>query len=132
MNSNEPLAKTGPREVFFHLLAIVTLYLSAISFGALLFQYIDRFFPDPLVDYYPRLSGAIRWAIASLVIVFPVYLWLSWTLRREEIRDPARRELKVRKWLLYFTLFVAAVVINGDLVALIYNFLGGDLRCVLF
>lgn len=124
----EPTAKTGPREVFMHLLAIITLYISAISFGTLLFSYVDRFFPDPLIEYYPRgVPGAIRWAIASLIIVFPAYAWLSWVVRRDEAAEPARRELKVRKWLLYFTLFAAGAVIIGDLVALIYNFLGGDL-----
>src|SRR5438132_4874360 len=30
------------------------------------------------------------------------------------------------KWLIYLTLFVAALIIIGDLVSLIYNFLGGD------
>ncbi|MBI4132498.1 MAG: hypothetical protein HY473_00155 [Candidatus Sungbacteria bacterium] len=110
-----------------HLLAIVALYISAVSFGTLLFNYIDRFFPDPLVPYYASLSNAVRWAIASLLIVFPVYGWVSWVLRRDEARDPAKRELRIRKWLLYFTLFAAAVVIIGDLVAVIYNFLGGDL-----
>src|SRR3989344_7048423 len=121
----EPTIKTGPREVFMHLLSIATLYLSAIAFGTLLFQYIDYFFPEPLVDYPQQLSGAIRWAIAALIIVFPVYVWLSWTLRRDEEREPARREMRIRRWLLYFTLFAAAGVLIGDLVALIYNFLGG-------
>lgn len=127
MNSNNGLSKSGPKDVFTHLLAIVTLYISAVSFGALIFQYIDRFFPDPLVDLYAYPSGAIRWAIASLVVVFPVYVWLSWTLRRDEVRNPEKRELKIRKWLLYFTLFAASAVIIGDLIMLIYNFLGGDL-----
>lgn len=110
-----------------HLLAIVTLYLSAVGFGTLLFQYINLVFPDPLVDSALRASGAIRWALASLVIVFPVYIWLSWTLGRELERAPEKRGLRIRKWLLYFTLFAAAVVIIGDLVALLYTFLGGDL-----
>ena len=127
MNSTDSTIKSGPKDVFTHLLAIITLYISAISFSALIFQYIDRFFPDPLVDIYAYPSGAIRWAIASLVIIFPVYVWLSWTLRRDDTRNPEKRELKIRKWLLYFTLFAASAVIIGDLIALIYNFLGGDL-----
>lgn len=120
-------AKAGPRDVFLHLLAVVTLYLAAVSFGGLLFSYIDRFFPDPLTDHPGVVSQGIRWAVSLLVIVFPVYLWLSWRLAREVTTHPEKRELRIRKWLLYFTLFAAAAIILGDLVALIYNFLGGDL-----
>lgn len=119
--------KSSPRDVFLHLLGIVTLYISAVSFGTLLFQYVNRFFPDALVDMYSSPSGSIRWAIASLLIVFPVYVWLSWFLQRDVVAYPEKRELKVRKWLLYFTLFLAAIVIIIDLVVLIYNFLGGEL-----
>ncbi|MBI2055747.1 MAG: hypothetical protein HYT42_02555, partial [Candidatus Sungbacteria bacterium] len=126
-NQEENRAVSSPKDVFMQLLVIIALYISAVSFGLLLFNYIDLWFPDPLVDFYARTSGSIRWALASLTIVFPVYLWLAWTLAREMGRDPAKRELKIRKWLVYFTLFAAAVIIIGDLVTLIYNFLNGDL-----
>lgn len=119
--------KSSPRDVFLHLLAIITLYIAAVSFGALLFQYVDHFFPDILNAPYGSISPAIRWAIASLIIVFPVYIWISWFLGRDQIAHPEKRELRVRRWLLYFTLFLAAIVIIIDLVTLIYNFLGGDL-----
>ena len=42
-------------------------------------------------------------------------------------RDPSKRASKVRKWLTYMTLFVAAGVIIGDLTALVYGLLGGEL-----
>ncbi|MDO8560945.1 MAG: DUF5671 domain-containing protein [bacterium] len=128
MNSdNAGYSKSSPRDVFTHLLAIITLYISAVSFGVLVFQFIDRAFPDVLTDSVSVTSSAIRWAIASLVIVFPVYVLLSWRLAKDVVSYPEKRELKIRKWLLYFTLFLASVVIIGDLVALIYNFLSGDL-----
>lgn len=119
--------KSSPRDVFLYLLAIVTLYIGAVSFGALLFQYVNYFFPDPLIDAYQNASGSVRWAIAALVIVFPVYVWISWFLNRDALRDPEKRELRIRRWLIYFTLFLAAIIIITDLVVLIYNFLGGEL-----
>ena len=120
--------KTSPRDIFLHLLAIITLYTSAVSFGTLISQFIDRFFPDTLADLHGTFfSGPLRWAIASLVIVFPAYVWISWFLAKDAATHPEKRELKIRKWLFYFTLFAAAIVIIGDFVALIYNFLGGDL-----
>ncbi|MBI3626763.1 hypothetical protein HY224_01835, partial [Candidatus Uhrbacteria bacterium] len=71
--------------------------------------------------------STIRWAVATTVIVFPVYVWLSSFLEKELVRYPEKREMKTRKWLIYFTLFAAAGVIMGDLVTLIYNFLEGEL-----
>ncbi len=122
--------RPGPRDVFLQLLAIATLYLSAIAFGTLLFQYINIYFPDLLTDTYygyPPSRGSLRLALASLVIVFPVYVWVSWFLGREIKAVPEKGELKTRKWLLYFTLFATAVIVIGDLVTLVYHYLEGEL-----
>lgn len=118
-----------PKEVFLHLLAVITLYWSAISFTTLLFQFINYFIPDALAqDYYPRIYlGPLRFAISSLIIVFPVFIFVSRVLYKSYIQDSEKREFKLRKWLLYFTIFVAALVIIGDLVGTINIFLGGDL-----
>lgn len=123
-------AKTGPKDVFLHLLAIITLYVSVGSFIALLFQYINVYLPDKAIDQYYSLQSAyasMRWSIALLFVVFPVYIWTSWFLNKEYGTEPQKREIKIRKWLLYFTLFAAALLIIGDLVTLIYSFLQGEL-----
>lgn len=120
--------KVSPKDVFLHILAIAALYASAISFIGLTFQYIDRFIPDALYrEGYGGIGDSIRWSIAVLTVIFPVFLYVSRTLDLGYAKDPEKRNLKTRKWLLYFTLFATALVIIGDLVALIYNFLNGDL-----
>jgi uncharacterized membrane protein len=121
--------KTEPKDIFIHLLAIITLYVSAISFTTLIFQYVNIYFPDLLQgDYYrPAAFSKIRWAISSLIIVFPVYLLTSRFLNKSYNDNPSKRNLRIRKWLIYFTLFAAALIIIGDLVALINNLLGGEL-----
>ena len=47
-----PRAYLSAREAFFYLVLFTTLYLSAYHLGSLLFELIDRHFPDPtmLVD----------------------------------------------------------------------------------
>jgi len=120
---------TSPKDVFLHLLAIITLYASAGSFLTLIFQYVNVLLPDPL-EVGQRLSSAyssIRFAISSLIVVFPVYLLTSHFLNKNYEAVPSKRNLKIRKWLIYFTLFAAALIIIGDLVALINNLLGGEL-----
>ncbi|KKU58245.1 MAG: hypothetical protein UX81_C0024G0005 [Parcubacteria group bacterium GW2011_GWA2_47_12] len=122
--------KTGPKDVFLHLLAIIALYVSTGSFIALLFQYINVYLPDKAVDQYYSLQSAyasMRWSIALLFVVYPVYVWASWFLNKEYKIEPQKKEMKIRKWLLYFTLFATALLIIGDLVALIYSFLQGEL-----
>lgn len=109
-----------------YLLATILLYGSAWSVGSLLFAYINVAFPDPL-NYYYDAGGAIRWALALLIIIFPVYFWVARVLFKDTEQDAAKRDIKVRKWLLYLTLFLAALLIIGDLVALIYNFLQGEI-----
>src|SRR3989344_9550441 len=122
--------KNLPRDVFLYLLSIITLIASAISFGILVFQYINIYFPDIINNYYVSASSyfsTIRQSLATLIVIFPVYVWVSRFLKKDIDENPEKRELKIRKWLLYLTVFVAALVIIGDLVTLINTFLNGEL-----
>lgn len=120
--------KTSPKDIFLQLLAIVTLYGSAVAFLTLLYQFINIKFPDTL-DYYSSASAYnyIRFAVSSLVIVFPVYLWVIRFLEESYTKEPERKDIRIRKWLVNFTLFAAGLIIMGDLVALVNSFLGGEL-----
>lgn len=117
------------REAFFYLLLFATLYLSAWHVGSLLFNLIERAFPDPADPAYAlvRLDASMRWSVASVVIAFPVFVFLSRHLSLELARSPAKRLSAVRRWLTYLTLFIAATVLIGDMIALVYNLLGGEL-----
>ncbi|MBI2446609.1 MAG: hypothetical protein HYV51_02185 [Parcubacteria group bacterium] len=124
------MTKTEPKDVFLHLLAIIALYASAVAFLVMLFQYINVLIPDILEQGLYQLQSyysSIRWSISSLIVIFPVYIWTAYYLNKIYSLEPEKRNLRIRKWLLNFTVFVAALIIIGDLVALIYNFLGGDI-----
>ena len=119
-----------PRDVFLYLLSIITLIVSAVSLGIVVFQYINVYIPDIISDPYSSQSSylsTMRYALATLVIVFPVLIWVSWFLRKDINEFPEKRNLKIRRWLLYLTLFAATLVIIGDLVALLRSFLEGEL-----
>src|SRR5258706_13559775 len=115
-----------PRDVFLHLFAIVTLYWSAISFITLCWQYINYFFPDVL-NYNYGFSSSMKFAMASLFIVFPLFILVSWFLNNIYTKESEVRESKIRKWLIYLTLFITALVIIGDLVFVINTFLSGEI-----
>jgi hypothetical protein len=124
-----PKPYLSAREAFMYLVLFTTLYVSAYNLGNLVFQFINRAFPDPTapVGFAEYTREAIRWSVSSLVIAFPIFLYVSRLINRAIRRDPGKRASKVRKWLTYITLFVAASVLIGDLIALVYNFLGGEL-----
>jgi len=123
-----PKPYLSAREAFLYLVQFTTLYISAYYLGSLFFQIIDRAFPDPAnsaLEYYTR--QAIRWSVSSLVVAFPVFLYVSWATNRAIQTDPNKRSSKIRRWLTYLTLFVAASFLIGDFITLVYNLLGGEL-----
>lgn len=124
--------KSSPKDVFTHLLMKVMLYVATFSFISLWFDYIDFLFPDTLNYYYQGILDGVLWATATLIVVFPVYILLSRLLGKEMAAEPEKRELRVRKWLVYLTLFLAAVAIIVDVVRLVYNFLSGELTIPFF
>jgi hypothetical protein len=124
-----PRASLSAREAFAYLVLFSTLYFFAWNLGSLLFQLIQYALPDPADPDWQlmRLSGGIRWAISALVIAFPVFVFAAHRVSRDVDRHPIKRLSPVRRWLTYLTLFVAATVLIGDLTALVYNLLSGDL-----
>ncbi len=127
-------SKSTPRDVFLHLLAIVLLYIGIFSLIALLWKYVDVLLPDQLKVYYgySQASAVMKNSIAALLVVWPVFIFVNWLIKKNENKEVAKRELKVKKWLLNLTLFIAALTMIIDLIMLIYNFLDGSLTLNFF
>lgn len=120
-------SKTTPRDFFLYLGMIGALYVSAVSVIALWFEYINQLVPSVVDTYVDPYSGAIRWSMAMLIIIFPLFLALTRTVNQGMRREPAKKEFWIRRWLLYLTLFIAGTTVAIDLVALVNTFLGGDI-----
>ncbi len=121
------LPRSTAKDVFSHLFAIVTLYVSVVSFIILGFQYIDVTFPDALSFYYTGALDAIRGAMASIIVMWPAFVGISWLMQKDAKADPEKREISIRKWLMYLTLFVTAITIVIDLITLVNYFLNGEI-----
>ncbi len=121
--------KNTPRDFFLHFGAFATLYLAAIALITLLFRLVDVAFPDPVYDIYyiDPYSGTMRFAIASLIVLVPIFLYLMRMIQKETRATPERQSLGIRRWLTYITLFIAGATIIGDLIVLLNSFLGGEL-----
>jgi hypothetical protein len=116
------------REAFLYLVLFATLYTTAYNVGAVLFTLIERALPDPALGrYVGDFAISARAGTAGLVIAFPVFLGLSRLIGRSIEREPTGRSSPIRKWLTYLTLFLAALVIIGDLIVLVGGLLSGEL-----
>ena len=112
-----------------YILMFSTLYLSAYHLGSLSFDLINHALPDSAERAYQaqHLMMSIRWSLASIIVAFPVFLYMASLIGREISADVTKRASSVRRQLTYLTLFLACAVLMGDVTTMIYNFLGGEL-----
>jgi hypothetical protein len=125
-----PRSYGSAREAFLLIVYFSLLGMVATQVGGLAFAYIDRLFADDLTrgtNAYQWANSGLRWSISSLVVGYPIFLFLGWRLAAKKRRDPDRRRSRVRAWLTYVTLIFAAGALIGDLVAVVYQFLEGGL-----
>jgi hypothetical protein len=123
-----PRPYLSAREGFMYIVMFSTLYLSAYNLGSIVFELIDRVFPDPTIPGSAEWSlRAIRWSVSSLIVAAPVFLYMSWSIGRSIRRDPTKRSSRIRKQLTYVTLLIGGCVLLGDVTTLVYNLLGGEL-----
>lgn len=113
------------RDFFLHLGAIVTFYASTIALVTLLFEVINYAYPK-ITGAYGYYLPSISFQVATLIVAFPLFLFLSWLLQKSYASEPALRDAPIRKFLAFITLFIAGAIAAGDLVAVIYTFLDGQ------
>lgn len=122
-------------DVVLNFFSFILLAAVATALGVLYFQIVNRWFPDPLstrtgVGYFSR--GAIQYAIAALIVAFPLLvLTLRYWFGRYETAVE-RAESKLTKWLTYLVLLVTSVTIVGDLITALNYFLRGELSMRFF
>jgi uncharacterized protein DUF5671 len=128
-----PKPYLSAREAFMYVVLFSTLYVSAFNLGSLLFDFINETFPDPAMRgpgayaYAGYARESMRWSVSSLLVAFPVFLYVSRFINRAVRADARKRGSRVRYQLTYLTLFLAGSCLVGDVIALVYNFLGGEL-----
>ena len=120
---------TNARDVFMYLLVIIVLAMSAVNLGTLLFQYVNIYVPDAVIQqcYGTSCTDTIRWSLASIVVVFSVLIWARRFIQRDITAHPEKSQLWVRRWAFYLTLFVSGGFLIGDAITLLYSWLQGDL-----
>lgn len=118
--------RTTPRDFFLHLMTMVALYASTISFTSVVFQIININVPDALETYYAGYDSTLRVGLSFLIVFFPVLIFTTWMLKKGYAKNPDLARLWIRRWLVYLTLFVSAIIIMVTAVILINRLLDGE------
>jgi hypothetical protein len=116
------------KDAFLYLLGFATLATWTIGLGSVMFTLIDRWIKDPLASN-PYQGGFYEMAdaLASVIVAFPVYLFVMFYIVRTVEAHQEKRESPVRKWLTYIALLIAAGVVICDLITFLTYFLRGEL-----
>jgi len=122
---NTAKLRTTPKDFFLYLGAIVALYISVVSVITLLLAIIDQLFPKPF-EYTDPYAGGVSIAMAMIFIAFPLYFVFMRFILKEEDVQPEKREISVRKWLTFVTLFLAGLAMAIDLIVLLQKFFAGE------
>lgn len=125
-------SKVTPKFFFISLGVIVTLITSVASFLVLLFETLNKKFPDVLNSVYQYGYNSynfetIRASLATLIIFFPIFIFVSYLWLRESKTDIGYKNLTIRKWMIYLILFLASLMIVIDLVTLVKYFVSGEI-----
>ncbi len=118
--------KTTPKYFFMWFGAIITLYLSVGSFSTLLFALINELFAGSGISGYSMYTSGMTIAVACLIIVFPLYIILMRIVNQMLRKNSELKNLWIRRWAVYLTIFLAGLGITIDLVVLVYTFLSGE------
>lgn len=124
--------KMTPKFFFISLGVLVSLIATVTSFLNLVFETLAKNFPDALngtytYGYNTYSYESMRTALATLIIVFPVFLILSKIWTRIVSDGLGSTDAVIKKWMLYLVLFLASIVIITDLVTLVRYFVSGEI-----
>lgn len=123
-------------DVVINFFSFILLGIVATALGTLYFQIINIAFPDALdaANWYgeSQATSSIHYAIAALLIGFPLYFFAMRLWFRKFREDEGRAESKLSKWITYLVLLVTAVTIVGDLITVVFTMLQGEITVRFF
>lgn len=125
-------SKVSSKFFFLSLGVIISLITSVVAFLNLAFEILNKKFPDVLNSTYQygymsySFEGA-RVALATLIIIFPVFILVSYFWKKETHIELGTIDLVIKKWMLSLLIFLAGIVIVVDLVTLVRYFVSGEI-----
>ncbi len=113
---------------FYYMLSLIALIFTALAAGMIVFQIINKNIVDVIVqrasDFSPH---QLKFAISALIISAPIFYATTWQIYKNLFSGAFDKDSGVRKWLTYLVILVSSVVMLGWLIAIVNNFLDGEL-----
>ena len=133
------VAHVGMWTGFLYILFFISLYVLTTAIGGMLNLWVDKAIPTVLdssnyrsaPDFFSFLVGAydtpavIRGYIAAIIVSFPLFMTLAFTLKNQLATQPYVRNLRSRKLLIYVTLIGTFLILLGDVITTCYELLAG-------
>lgn len=119
---------------FQHILLFISLYVMATSIALIIHDFIDRFMPGIRTGYnfgYSS-SGLLQGETAALIVSFPLFAFFFSIITKRTQANPATRNLRWRKFLIYLTLIITFIIVLANVISLVYSLLGGNVTLNFF
>jgi len=123
--------------LFLYLVSFLSLGFVVAGVITIYFQVINKFVSEPARVSDVVSSGlldqcALKFGISSLLVASAVYYVIIWTINSKLKKEEIRQDSAVRKFITYFALVAFSAMAIGSVVALIYNYLDGELTSKFF
>ena len=115
---------------FQYVLLFITLWIWSIALGGIWNYAIDKHIPDKLAtslsyNYASMFSTTLlQGYLAAIIVTYPFFIGLYLSLDKQVEKNPEVRNIKTRKFLMYFTIVVNFLYMLLMLITSISAFLG--------
>lgn len=121
-------AAESARDAFYYLLNFITLGFWTVALGQIFYRLIAYRFPDSTDStYFGSLRDDIAWQAATVIVAFPVFLFVHSLIQRDLRNRPDLYYSGVRRWLTYLALVIASIVVLGDAAWVVEALIKGEL-----
>lgn len=115
---------------FQYILLFITLWIWSIALGSIWNYAIDKHIPDTLAtslsyNYANAYSSTLlQGYLAAIIVAYPFFIGLYLSLDKHVEKNPGIRNIKTRKFLMYFTIIINFLYMLSTLIVSVFGFLG--------
>ena len=128
-NTEKPIAVVQNLSTrgFEYSIMFLSLWISAVSLGALGHIFVSDTFSKASNDYYYGDTNPLNtFFITALLVSFPIFAWLFLRLKKAELGDANLRQDPSRRKLIHMTQLVSFIFGMGYIIYFVFNLLNAD------
>lgn len=124
------IAHVGMWVGFLYILFFVSLYVLATAIGGIYDVWVDKAIPDLgtgnsfVSDFFDNTT-LVQGYLAGIIVSYPLFMTFLILLKKQLTKQPLVANLRSRKILIYITLIGTFLIMLGNVIATIFDFLTG-------